>query len=76
MTETIKVEVDESLARRFRKRAMEKYGDRKGAIKKALEEAMKNYISSGEVEWTPLLGTLKSKLSSVELQHSAWRKVD
>lgn len=76
MPETIKVEVDEALARRFRKRAMEKYGYKKGAIKKALEEAIRRYASSGEVDWTPLRGTLKSELGSVELQHSALRKTD
>jgi hypothetical protein len=40
MTATIKVEVDEALARKFRKKAMETYGYKKGAMKKALEESM------------------------------------
>jgi hypothetical protein len=76
MTETVKVEVDEGLAKRFRKRAMERYGYKKGAVKKALEEAMKRYISAGDVDWKPLRGTLDSRLDSVALQHSAWKKPD
>jgi hypothetical protein len=76
MTETIKVEVDETLARKFRKRALERHGYKKGAVKKALEEAMTKYVAAGEVDWAPLRGSLRSKLSSVELQHSLWRGTD
>jgi hypothetical protein len=76
MTETIKAELDEALARRFKKRAMEKYGYRKGAVKKALEEAIRRYVASGKVDWEPFRGTLKSSLNSVELQHAAWREID
>jgi hypothetical protein len=76
MTETIKVEVEEALAKRFRKRAMEKYGYKKGAVKMALEEAIRKYVASGEVSWEPFRGTLDSRLDSVELQHAALRKTD
>lgn len=76
MTETIKADVDEALAKRFKKKAMEKYGYRKGAVKEALEEAMKRYVASGRVDWGPLRGTLISDLDSVKLQHAAWRNVD
>jgi len=76
MTETIKVEVDEALAKRFRKRAMEKYGYKKGAMKKALEEAMRRYSASGKPDWESLVGTLKSNRDSVWLQHHAWDAVD
>ena len=76
MSETIKVEVDRALARRFRRKAMERHGYKKGAVKKALEELMTKYVASGQVDWGPLRGTLHSKLDSVELQHSAWRRAD
>jgi len=76
MTETIKVELEEALAKKFRKRAMEKYGYKKGAVKMALEEAIRKYVASGEVDWRPFRGTLKSKMTSVELQHAAWRRAD
>lgn len=76
MTETIKVEVDDALAKKFRKKAMETYGYKKGAMKRALEEAMRRYVSSTKVDWKQFRGTLKSELNSVELQHAAWRNVD
>ncbi|HKT22122.1 MAG TPA: hypothetical protein VJR06_05905, partial [Nitrososphaerales archaeon] len=65
-----------TLARRFRKKALERHGYKKGAVKKALEEAMTRYVSTGEVDWGPLKGSLRSKLGSVELQHSAWGRTD
>jgi len=76
MTETVKVEVDESLAKRFRKRAMEKYGYKKGSIKKALEEAMRKYSSPGKADWGSLVGVLKIEKDSVWLQHHAWDHSD
>ncbi len=78
MTETIKVEVDEALAKRFRKKAMETYGYKKGTMKKALEEMIRKFSEPGEAEWESLRGVLKaeSELNSVELQHKAWKKTD
>lgn len=76
MTETIKVEVDDALARRFRKRALERHGYKKGAVKKAFEEAITRYVSVGEADWEPLRGSLRLKVDSVRLQHSAWKRPD
>jgi len=77
MTETIKVDVEEALAKKFRKRAMELYGYKRGAIKKALEEVMRRFSASGEADWGSLKGAIKRDISSVELQHSAWvRTID
>lgn len=59
MTETIKVEVDDALARRFRKKAMERYGYKKGTIKKAVEEVITRFSMSGAVNWSSLRGTLR-----------------
>jgi hypothetical protein len=78
MTETIKVEVDEELARRFRRKAMEKYGYKRGAVKKALQKLMEDYASrrSGESDWSAVRGAIKEDykgMSSVVLQHSIWR---
>lgn len=72
MSETIKVEVDQSLAKRFRKKAMEKYGYKRGAVKKALEEAMRKYTTESRADWGSLLGTLKVPRDAVWLQHHAW----
>jgi hypothetical protein len=81
MTATIKVEVDERLARQFKKKAMERYGYKKGAMKKALVEAMTDYSSKQRrtktgTRWEDLKGILKSDKDSVWLQHHAWDKTD
>jgi hypothetical protein len=77
MTETIKVEVNEALAKRFRKRAMELYGYKKGSMKMALEDTMKRFSTPGRVDWHSIRGVLKSpRTSSVKLQHRMWSKVD
>jgi hypothetical protein len=84
MTETIKVEVDDALAKRFRQRAMEKYSYKRGAVKKALEEIMSNFISESsssrptkrKVDWSFLEGAGKDRykgMTSVEIQHSIWQ---
>ena len=52
MTETIKAEVSEALAKRFRKKAMEKYGYKKGAVKSALEDLMTNFVSPPKADWS------------------------
>ena len=77
MTETIKVEVNEALAKKFRKRAMELYGYKKGSMKKALEDTMRRFSTPGKVDWHSLRGSLKNtKTSSVALQHATWSKLD
>lgn len=78
MTETIKVEVDDALARKFRKKAMEKYGYKKGTIKKAVEDVITKFSMSGSVDWASLKGSLRTgkKGSSVQLQHRLWSNQD
>lgn len=76
MVEIIKAEVSEALAKKFRKRAMEIYGYRKGALKAAFEDMLKRFVFSGEVDWKILKGCIRSELKSVELQHRIWRRVD
>lgn len=76
MVEVIKAEVPETLAKKFRKKAMEMYGYKRGAVKAALQDLLKRFISLGEADWSSLKGVIKSELTSVELQHQAWRKVD
>jgi hypothetical protein len=78
MTETIKVEVDEALARKFRKKAMERYGYKKGTIKKAVEDVITKFSMTGPVDWASLRGTVKGarKVSSVQLQHKFWSSQD
>lgn len=76
MVEEIKAKVSKTLAKNFKKRAIEIYGPKKGAIKAALEDAMKRFTASAKVDWKSLKGCIKSESTSVELQHKIWRKVD
>ena len=76
MVEIIKAEVPEALAKKFRRKAMEVYGCKKGAMKAALEDMLRRFITLGDVDWERLKGVIKSELTSVELQHQAWKKVD
>lgn len=76
MVEIIKAEVSEALARKFRRRALEVYGYKKGAMKVALEELLKRFVNLGDVDWKRLKGVLSSELTSVELQHRAWKRAD
>lgn len=74
MTETIKVEVNDALARKFRKKTMERYGYKKGTNKTALEDLITRFSMSGPVDWASLRGTLRvaKKISSAQLQHRLW----
>lgn len=64
------------MAKKFRKRAMEIYGYKKGSVKAALEDALKHYVNSGEAYWEALKGCMKSELTSAGLQHGIWKKID
>jgi glycerol-3-phosphate acyltransferase PlsX len=70
-------DVDEALAKRFRRRAMELYGYKKGSMKRALEDTMKKFSTPGRVDWHSIRGALKgTRTSSVQLQHKIWSKLD
>jgi len=72
MVEIIEAEVPEALAKKLRRKAMEVYGYKKGAMKAALEDMLRRFITLGDVDWERLKGVIKSELTSVELQHRAW----
>lgn len=77
MTEIIKVEVDEALAKKFRKKAMELHGFKKGAMKAALEATMKRFSTPGSADWHLVREALKNvRISSVQLQHKIRSQVD
>lgn len=76
MTETLKVELDSQLVRKFKKRAMETYGFRKGAVKKAMEDILKEYTREGKADWGALKGALIGlEDDSVSLQHNLWKRL-
>ncbi|MEM1941049.1 MAG: hypothetical protein QXS96_07750 [Candidatus Caldarchaeum sp.] len=76
MVEIIKSEIPEPIAKKFRKKAMEQYGYKKGAMKKAIQDLITRYISTGKADWKSLRGVISSDLSSVELQHNLWKRMD
>ena len=75
MTETLKVDLDEELVKKFKRKAFETYGYKKGSLKKAMEQILKSYTSENTAKWDGLVGVLSErKEKSVELQHKAWNK--
>ncbi|MBI2675107.1 MAG: hypothetical protein HYX24_01515 [Candidatus Aenigmarchaeota archaeon] len=73
---TLKIDTDEKVLARFRRKAMKAYGYKRGSLKAATENLIKKWISSDKIDWSALRGSIKSGENSVELQHKAWRKVD
>lgn len=77
----LKIEFTKEFENKFRELAMKKFGYAKGAIKKAGEEAMKEWIKLEENNIPKLndpiesisgmMKHLKGKITSVELQHEA-----
>ncbi len=80
---TLKIDLNKELEKKFRMLAMKRYGYSKGAIKKAAEHAIENWIREAIVE-APVgkirdpiklieggLSHLRGKFTSVELQHEA-----
>jgi hypothetical protein len=82
---SLRVQIDPKIERKFREAAMKKFGYGKGALSKAAEEAILNWISSQKempiFEGDPVKaieGLLKDfDIDSVSLQHEAkklWSK--
>jgi len=76
----LRVQIHEKLERRFRELAMRRFGYAKGALSRAAEEAIMNWISAAEKESLSFEGdpvkAIEGLLSdididSVELQHEA-----
>ncbi|MGC8516197.1 MAG: hypothetical protein ACP5OC_08725 [Thermoplasmata archaeon] len=44
MTKTVTVNLDESIEKRFREKARLKYGNRKGSLAMALNQALENWL--------------------------------
>lgn len=83
----LKVELEKELEHRFRETAMKMYGYKRGSLQKAAKEALSNWIiqQSHKVPKVEdpfrlvegILGHLKGKKTSVQLQHEAkdlWAK--
>lgn len=75
---SIKIQIDNELAKRFRKLAMEIFGYSKGALSKAAEASIRNWVDAVEEELkhdikdpvNAIDGLLKNiKIDSITLQH-------
>ena len=83
---SLRVQIDNKLERKFREAAMKKYGYSKGALSKAAEDAILNWLSTAEAEnpnfegdpVKAIEGLLKDvQIDSVTLQHEGselWAK--
>ncbi len=83
---SLRVQIDPKLEHKFREAAMKKYGYTKGALSKAAEEAILNWLPTANKEQTvfegnpvdAIEGLLKDvKVDSVTLQHEVqklWAK--
>ena len=83
---SLRVQIDEKLERKFRETAMKKFGYGKGALSRAAEEAILDWVSSSEKETVrfegdpvkAIDGLLKDvNIDSVQLQHETqqlWAK--
>lgn len=77
MSDTLKVELDEELLNKFKRKAFETHGFKKGSIKITIEELLKQYTSEGKPNWNNIAGILKNRSeTSVELQHKAWNDIE
>ncbi|MBI4918318.1 hypothetical protein HY837_00170 [archaeon] len=84
----LKLVLNEDVERRFREKAMRKFGFSKGSLKKASEFVINKWLIDEKEEKLPkvkdpiklidgILSHLKGKYTSVELQHEAlklWAK--
>ncbi|MFB6158837.1 MAG: hypothetical protein ABEJ95_04240 [Candidatus Nanohalobium sp.] len=74
---TLKVEGDDELIRKFKQKAREEYGQKRGSIKKATMDLIEKWVEQDEkVDWGELRGAIDSDKTSTELEDEAWKKVD
>jgi len=73
---TLKVEGDDEIIEMFKQKAREKYGHKRGSIKKATMELIERWVSQEEVDWDSLEGVIDRDKTSVEMEKEMWRKVD
>lgn len=74
---TLKVEGDDELIRKFKQKAREEYGQKRGSIKRATMDLIEKWVEQDEkVDWESLEGVIDSDKSSVEMEKEIWKKVD
>ena len=73
---TLKVEGDDELIEKFKEKARQEYGHKRGSIKKATLDLIERWVQQEEVDWEGLEGVIDSDKSSVEMEKEMWNKVD
>lgn len=74
---TLKVEGDDELIRKFKQKAREEYGQKRGSIKKATLDLIEKWVEQNEkVDWGEIEGVIDSDKNSVEMEKEMWKKVD
>lgn len=73
---TLKVEGDDEVIERFKRKAREEYGEKRGSIKQATMDLIRKWIAQNEVDWKSMRGSISSGKTSVELEEEVWDKVD
>ena len=73
---TLKVDGDDELIDKFKRKARDEYGQKRGSIKEATIELLEDWVDTDEADWKSLEGAIDSKKSSLELENELWRKVD
>lgn len=81
MVETIRAQMPKEKATQFRMKAMDIFGYNKGAISKAINAAVENWVNNPKKiekkekpNWHAIRGVLKEiPMTSVELQHTAYK---
>jgi len=67
--ETITINVDESLASNFRKKAEQKYGKQKGYLSKAVSEALNEWISNEKDAVQKALAAIEKGIHAPQLHY-------
>jgi len=73
---TLKVDGDDEIIRRFKRKARDKYGQKRGSIKEATMALLKDWVDDEKPDWKALEGAIESEKSSVELEKELWKRVD
>lgn len=75
----LKIKIPNEIEQKFRRLAMQRFGFSKGSISNAAQEAIETWSLDNQekkvVNFEKFRGIIKSKKTSVELQHEAWNNI-
>lgn len=74
MSKTVTVNIDETIERRFKEKARLKYGNRKGALALAFNEALDNWLKSDDQDI--LKENMKLLNDGIEMKKWSFKRED